>query len=152
MPVLLGWCAVFVLFKQLGEHFRVGNIVAALNASVVDSKDRIDIFHALVTDICHCLDLVRCIFDLVIGHVKLQLLRAALDGIPASQSASDRNVSAHAEVFGPQNLICGRVGKDGLGVDTSLKQGTQTQSVPERQRNILPGTLTLCVNAQKPVT
>ena len=40
--------------------------------------------------------------------------------LPTGQSVSDRDVSAHTKVLGLQDLIRRRVGKDSLGVNTSL--------------------------------
>ena len=45
------------------------------------------------------------LLELSIGHVDIQLLRAALDSIPACQSARKMDISTHTEVRGVDNFV-----------------------------------------------
>lgn len=45
------------------------------------------------------------LLELGIAHVDIQLLRAALDSIPACQSAREMDISAHAEVRRVDNFV-----------------------------------------------
>lgn len=76
----------------------------------------------------------RCLnlhlLDLVVGHVQSELLNTTLDGVPASQSRGEVNISGHAKVSRVDDLVCARLVEDGLGVDTSLVgEGTETGDV-----------------------
>lgn len=68
--------------------------------------------------------------DLVISHVQSELLNTTLDGVPASQSRGEVNISGHAEISGVDDLVCAGHVEDSLGVDTGLvSEGTETSDV-----------------------
>lgn len=68
--------------------------------------------------------------DLVISHVQSELLNTTLDGVPASQSRSEVNISGHAEISRVNDLVCAGLVEDSLGVDTGLVgKGTETSDV-----------------------
>jgi hypothetical protein len=124
---------------------------------MVDSQNSVDIVHALGPRVGQLLDLGGSVLDLLVGHVQLELISSGLDGaakvkggtandqsqkqprtrsvppahsLPTGQSVSDRDVSAHTKVLGLQDLVRRRVGKDSLGVNTSLVgEGTESGNV-----------------------
>lgn len=70
------------------------------------------------------------LLDLLIGHVQSELLNTTLDGVPASQSRSEVNISGHAEISRVNDLVCARLVEDGLGVDSGLVgESTETGDV-----------------------
>lgn len=50
------------------------------------------------------LDLVGGLLHLIVRKRQAELLRSVLDGIPAREAVSNRDVSGHAKVCGVQNL------------------------------------------------
>src|SRR5690606_14990296 len=65
-----------------------------------------------------------------IGHVKIELLYSALDGVPASQPRRKVDIASDTEVGRVDDLVCARVVENSLGVDTSLVgEGAETSDV-----------------------
>jgi hypothetical protein len=71
-------------------------------------------------DVSQLLDLGCALLALGVGHVQVQLLHSALDGIPSGQPRSEMDISGDAEVRGVDDLVSARVVKDSLGVDTGF--------------------------------
>ncbi len=100
------------------------------DSRVVDTKNRVNVLHGLRSYISKLLDLGSSILDLVVGHLEVELLHTRLDGVPTGESVTDRDISAHTEVSGVEDLVSRGVGKDSLGVDTSLVgEGAETGDV-----------------------
>jgi hypothetical protein len=102
---------------------------------VVNTENHVDIFHGLCSDIGKFLDLGSGVLDLFIVHREVELFNSGLDGVPSSQTVTivsnglessqkrdlpDRDVSAHTEIGGVEDLVCRWVGEDSLGVNTGL--------------------------------
>ena len=112
---------------------------------MVNPQNLVDILHGLCPNIGKFLDFGSSILDLFIIHLEIQLLDSRLDGVPsgqtmtdisfirtrgASESLPDRDVSAHTEIGWVENLVCGWVGEDSLGVNTGLVgEGTESSDV-----------------------
>lgn len=58
--------------------------------------------------------------DLVVGELEAKLFDTALDGVPAGQPVTDRDVAGKTEVLGLENLVGRGVVEDGLGVYAGL--------------------------------
>lgn len=71
-------------------------------------------------DISQPLDVGRALLALRIGHVQVQLLYSALDGVPAGQSRGKVDVSGEAKISRVDDLVGARVREDGFGVDARL--------------------------------
>jgi hypothetical protein len=63
--------------------------LAADDAAVIHTQHSVNIFHTLRANISELLDLGCRVFDLVIRKAQLELLNAALNGVPASQTVPD---------------------------------------------------------------
>ena len=87
---------------------------------MIDTEEGVDVVHRLGADIRELLDLGGDILDLVISELEAELLDTALDGVPASETVTDRDVSGETKVFWLEDLIGRGVVQDGLGVDTGL--------------------------------
>lgn len=55
------------------------------------------------------------LLDLIVGHVKTELLHPRLDRVPSSQTRDERNISGHAEVGRIKDLVGAGVVEDRLG-------------------------------------
>lgn len=114
----------------LGSQVEKGLVLAVLEVTVVSTDDAVGIIDGNGTDVSHGLDLGSALLVLSISHLKLELLSTGLDGVPASQTRSEVNVTGHAEVGGVDDLVSAGVVEDSLGVDTSLVgEGTETGDV-----------------------
>jgi hypothetical protein len=71
-------------------------------------------------DVSQLLDLGRALLALGVGHVEVQLLHSALDGVPSGQPRSEVDISGDAEVRGVDDLVGARVVEDSLSVDAGL--------------------------------
>lgn len=81
-------------------------------------------------NISKLLDLGCALLALGIGHVKVELLYSALDGVPASQPRRKVDIASDTEVGRVDDLVCARVVENSLGVDTSLVgEGAETSDV-----------------------
>jgi len=60
--------------------------LAADDAAVIHAQHSVNVFHTLRANISELLDLGRRVFDLVVRKVQRELLNAALNGVPASQT------------------------------------------------------------------
>lgn len=119
------------LLQQLIELDRLPNLkIARLDTSVVDTQDHIHILHRLRAHIRKLLDLSGSVLDLIVGHDEVELLHTGLDCVPAGQTVANSDVSGHTEIGGVEDLVCGWVGQDCLGVDTGLVcEGAETGNV-----------------------
>lgn len=138
-----------MLLEQSVEDGGLADLeVTTLDTSVVNTEDHVNVLHRLCSNVGELLDLGSGILDLYnTGQLKydilikdstylfvikleVELLNSALNGVPTSQSVTDRDVSGHPEVGRVEDLVGGGVGKDGLGVDTGLVgEGTETSNV-----------------------
>ena len=140
-----------MLFQQLVQLLGLADFeVTGSDGAVVDTEDRVDVFHRLSTDVGELLDLGGGVLDLFVRHGQLELFHSGLDGVPASQSVTiplaislgidqyrhnerdipDGDISGHAKVGRVEDLVCRGVGKDRLGVNTSLVgEGASTGDV-----------------------
>lgn len=138
-----------MLLEQSVEDGGLADLkVTTLDTSVVNTEDHVDVLHRLCSNVGELLDLGSSVLDLYIicqlkydiliknntylfvVKLKIELLDSALNGVPTGQSVTDRDVSSHTKVGGVEDLVGGRVGKDGLGMDTSLVgEGTETSDV-----------------------
>lgn len=110
-----------MLFEQILQHLLLSDLeFTGVDGGVVDTQDGVDVFHTLGLDVCELLDLGGSVLDLLVGHVEVELFHSRLDGVPSCQSMTDRDVSGHAEIRRVEDLVCGRVGEDRLGMDTCL--------------------------------
>lgn len=83
-------------------------------------RENIHIIDVQRPDISQPLDVGRALLALRIGHVQVQLLYSALDGVPAGQPRCEVDVSGEPKVGGIDDLIGARVREDGLSVDAGL--------------------------------
>jgi len=115
-----------------------GRVIARDLVGVEVSQETIHILHALVLDISQGLDLACDSLQIIVRKSQAQLLSSVLDGVPSSKAMTDRDISRHTEHLGLENLICGRVVEDGLGVDTGLVcEGTiASDAVVERNLDL----------------
>lgn len=138
-----------MLLEQSVEDGGLADLkVTTLDTSVVNTEDHVDVLHRLCSNVGELLDLGSSVLDLhiicqlkydiliknntylFVVKLKIELLDSALNGVPTSQSVTDRDVSSHTEVGGVEDLVGGRVSKDGLGMNTSLvSEGTETSDV-----------------------
>ena len=126
--LLLG--LLHLLLLLLGEVVEKGLVLVVNEVVVVSRDDRIRVVESDLLDVGHDLDLSSDLLVLSIRHVVPELVGTALDGVPASQSAGEVDVSRHAKVRRGDDLVCGGVVEDSLGVDTSLVgEGTETGDV-----------------------
>lgn len=81
-------------------------------------------------DISKLLDIGSALLALSIGQIQVQLLNTALDCVPSGQPGREVDVSGETKVGWVDNLVGAWVGKDGLGVNTSLVgKGAETSDV-----------------------
>lgn len=138
-----------MLLEQSVEDGGLADLkVTTLDTSVVNTEDHVDVLHRLCSNVGELLDLGSSVLDLhiicqlkydiliknntylFVVKLKIELLDSALNGVPTGQSVTDRDVSSHTEVGGVEDLVGGRVSKDGLGMNTSLVgEGTETSDV-----------------------
>jgi len=112
--------------------------LAAHDAAVIHAQHSVNIFHTLRANISELLDLGCRIFDLVIRKAQLELLNAALNGVPASQTVPNRNVARETKVLGLEDFVRARVIQNGFGVDSGLVRECAIASnrVVERNGNL----------------
>lgn len=138
-----------MLLEQSVEDGGLADLkVTTLDTSVVNTEDHVDVLHRLCSNVGELLDLGSSVLDLhticqlkydiliknntylFVVKLKIELLDSALNGVPTGQSVTDRDVSSHTEVGRVEDLVGGRVSKDGLGMNTSLVgEGTETSDV-----------------------
>lgn len=124
--LLLGGEGLLLLSSQVEK----GLVLARLEVAVVSTDDAVGVIDSDGTNVSHGLDLGSALLVLSIGHLKLELLSTRLDGVPASKTGSEVDVTGHAEVGGVDDLVGAGVVEDSLGVDTSLvSEGTETGDV-----------------------
>lgn len=146
-----------MLLEQSVEDGGLADLeVTTLDTSVVNTEDHVNVLHRLCSNVGELLDLGSGILDLYnTGQLKydilikdstylfvikleVELLNPAFNGVPTSQSVTDRDVSGHTEVGGVEDFVSGGVGKDGLGVDTGLVgEGTETSDVVVADKQII---------------
>lgn len=96
----------------------------------MNEKGNIHIVNVQRPNISQSLNVSRALLALRIGHVQVQLLNSALDGIPAGQTRGEVDVSSETKIGGVDDFIGTRIREDGLGVDTSLVgEGAETGDV-----------------------
>ena len=83
-------------------------------------KGYIHIINVQGTDICQLLDSASALLALSISKIQVELLHSGLDSVPSGQPAGKVDISSKTEICRVDDLVCGWVGQDGFGVDTSL--------------------------------
>ena len=78
--------------------------------------------------------LASALLELSIGHIDVQLLCAALDSIPACQSAREMDISTHTEVRWVDNFVGRWIVENGFSMDPGfMSEGAEaSDGVVER--------------------
>jgi len=125
-PLLLLKLLLF-LFSHVWQQGFFGLLV---EVGVEGTDDGVCVVDCDGADVCEGLDLGGAELDLGVCHCEGELFDAGLDCVPAGQAGGEVDVTLHAKVGRVNNLVGGRVGENGLGVDTSLVgEGGETGNV-----------------------
>jgi hypothetical protein len=85
--------------KSLVGNLRVGALGRAEDLFVELTEKGVDFFDTERLDISKLLDAGSHLLDFIVGEGNAELLDTVLDGIPASESVSNRDIASHSTIF-----------------------------------------------------